>query len=534
MAWFTESDLRRLAGERSFDRGLGYQDAVGSIAELPDGVVASVAGTDSYRVRLRDLGGRLGGDCSCPYGREGAFCKHCVAVGLRILAVAPRDAKLAPGSDVRAFLETLDQSELVDLIWQQAQDDPALYQRLRLLAATTSDQPDFSALRDQIDLLQTDWLDYDEAVAYADRTYGTLDALRRLLPDHATDVQSLLREVMTHVGAAAGCGEGEVEEVADAAWQLYLDACEVDPPDPEELGHWLAYFRLNGSDWPSIELCEVIELLGSEGLAAYRLGLDQPGSRCPVWRLRWLREELVRETEDTDTLIKTFAEDLSNPYSYVRIADVLREAGRVDEAIDWLQRGLRDMGRRDPRLVDLLVDLYQAEGRGPDAVELLEAGFADAPDEGTYRRLRGAAERTGQWSQLRERAHQVLRKRVEAGKSFAAATLARILLAEDDIDASWQVVQHYDCDPSTRMAVAERRAETHPADAIAIYRPQVDTAIAETNRQGYLRAAQLLTALRGLHSRIGEREAFAADVRQLKETHRRKRNFLSTLAEHGL
>lgn len=94
MAWFTENDLRRLAGERSFDRGLKYQDAVGSIAQLPDGVVATVAGTDSYRVRLRDFDGRLGEDCSCPYGREGAFCKHCVAIGLRILAAAPRTPSL--------------------------------------------------------------------------------------------------------------------------------------------------------------------------------------------------------------------------------------------------------------------------------------------------------------------------------------------------------------------------------------------------------------------------------------------------------
>ncbi|MEV6231049.1 hypothetical protein AB0L88_24610 [Saccharopolyspora shandongensis] len=519
---------------------MGYQDAVGSIAELPGGVVASVAGTDSYRVRLRDLGGRLGGDCSCPYGREGAFCKHCVAVGLRVLATAPREATPASGSDVRAFLETLDRLELVDLIWQQAQDDPVLYQRLRLQAATASAQPDVSVLQDQVDLLQVDWLDFDDEDDYASRANSVLDALRRLLPDHVLSAQRMLREVVTHVGAAASACEdsaGMVDDAADAAWGLYLEVCQAAPPDPAELGRWLAHFRLN-SERPEVSLGEVVDLLGEAGLAAYKVGLDQARDRQrDPWRERFLREELVREAGDTDELVETLAEDLSHPHAYVRIAAVLREADRVDEAIDWLQRGLQSVDLRDGRgggLVERLVEIYQAVGRDADAVELLETRFTDSPDERTYRQWRTAAKRVGQWPQLRERAHRILRERIESGSSFAAGTLARILLEEGDIDAAWQVVQLHHCDEPTRLAVADRRAETHPADVIDIYRPLVDTAIAVGNRDGYARAARLLTTLQGLHSRTGAGAAFRADVAGLKETHRRKRALLAILAEHGL
>ncbi len=540
MAWFTESDLRRLAGERSFDRGLGYRDAVGSIAQLPDGVVASVAGTDSYRVRLRDFDGRLGGDCSCPYGREGAFCKHCVVVGLRILSAAPREAKPAPRSDVRTFLETMDRLELVELIWQQAQDDPVLYQRLRLQAATASAQPDVSVLQDQVSLLQVDWLDFDDEDDYVSRANSVLDALHRLLPDHVASAQQMLRAVVTHVGAAASVCEGAadmVNDAVDAAWGLYLETCQVAPPDPAELGQWLAYLRLN-TEVSQVSLGEIVDLLGETGLAAYKASLDEARDRQPdLWRVRRLREELVREVGDTDELVEVLAEELSYPHAYVRIAVVLHEADRVDEAIDWLQRGLRSVDSRDGRaseLVERLVELYQAVGRDADAVELLETRFTASPNEGTYRQWRKAAERIGKWPPLREQAHRILRERTERGEAFAAGTLARILVEEDEIDAAWEIVQRYRCDEPTRLAVADRRATTHPADVIAIYRPLVDTAIAVGNRNGYTRAAQLLTTLRGLHSRSGADAAFQADVRGLKGAHRRKRALMAILADHGL
>ncbi|MEV0089881.1 hypothetical protein [Saccharopolyspora sp. NPDC050642] len=429
---------------------------------------------------------------------------------------------------------------LVDLIWQQAQDDPVLYQRLRLQAATASAQPDGSLLQDQVDLLQVDWLDFDDENDYASRATSVLDALRRLLPDYVASAQQMLREVVTHVGAGPVCARAPqawwttpLMQLGGSTWKLVGPP----PPDPTELGRWLAYFRLN-TELPEVSLGEVVDLLGEAGLTAYKAGLDQARDRqCDAWRVRWLREELVQEIGDTDELVETLTEDLSYPHAYVRIAVVLREADRVDEAIDWLQRGLRSVDPWDGRqsmLVERLVELYQAIGRDADAVELLEARFTDSPDEGTHRQWRMAAEQIGQWPQLRERAHQILRERIEDGSSFAAGTLARILLEEGDIDAAWQIVQRYRCDEPTRLAVADRRAETHPADVIAIYQPLVDAAIAVANREGLRTCRPAVDHSAGPASRIGADEAFQADVRELKDVHRRKRAFLATLAEHGL
>jgi uncharacterized Zn finger protein len=86
--------LRRLAGPTWFERGERYaaDDAVSALVEDGGVVVARVRGTSNYRVRLWVDGSALGFACSCPLGREGACCKHCVAVGLLWLAAGEQAA----------------------------------------------------------------------------------------------------------------------------------------------------------------------------------------------------------------------------------------------------------------------------------------------------------------------------------------------------------------------------------------------------------------------------------------------------------
>ena len=83
---FTRADVRVLAGERTFERGLGYLGSVTELATSGARVTASVSGTEDYRVVLTmiDADG-VRGECDCPQGKEGFFCKHCVAVALTVL-----------------------------------------------------------------------------------------------------------------------------------------------------------------------------------------------------------------------------------------------------------------------------------------------------------------------------------------------------------------------------------------------------------------------------------------------------------------
>ncbi len=535
VAWFTDADLRDLAGPRSYERGLAYADVVTGVGDLPDGVVATVHGHGRYRVRL--TGGEdqaLEGECSCPYGQDGNFCKHCVAVGLHLLRDDAPPKTPGKQTGLEAFLATMDHAELVEVVLRHASEDPGLFQKLRLLAATAGG-PDLAELRRQVAALRVEWVEYGDGHAYATGAREVLAALGRLAPDHAGTMQSLLRRALTHIGAAATATDdesGTIIEVADEAWEAYLRSCEAEPPDPVELAEWYADFRLDGPEWPSTSLDDVIELLGDEGLAAYRERLDRATqTHGGKWRLGWLREELVAATGDVDAMVACLAEDLSGPHRYVRIAELLSGEGRLAEAIEWLERGSAGDGEMT-HLVDLLAKLYAEDGRAGEVVALRERHFTAARSQRTYHALRGVAQDTPQWSEIRERALALLRRSAASKGWFAADTLAAVLLDEGEVDEAWQVTHSHTCTEQVRLSVTARRAETHPADAVAVYRPLVEAAVAQTDNRGYKRAAQLLVTMRPLFARTGGN--FAGYVGALKEANRRKRNFLAELARNGL
>ncbi len=73
----------------------------------------------------------LSGSCDCPWGEEGNFCKHCVAVALVYEYDRDNDRTLPRRFALRSCLELLDHGELVDLLMEAADIDRDLRRRLR-------------------------------------------------------------------------------------------------------------------------------------------------------------------------------------------------------------------------------------------------------------------------------------------------------------------------------------------------------------------------------------------------------------------
>lgn len=97
---FTEADLRNAASLPSYERGIGYLSQVEDLEADGTRITATVYGNDAYQVELTFGERGVEGDCTCPFGEEGNFCKHCVAVGLVALKAAT--ACTAPGRRLRA------------------------------------------------------------------------------------------------------------------------------------------------------------------------------------------------------------------------------------------------------------------------------------------------------------------------------------------------------------------------------------------------------------------------------------------------
>jgi hypothetical protein len=182
----TEADLRAAAGERSFERGTRYLGAVSSLEAVGNQVIATVRGSEDYLVVLTldeeagpSGGTRLRAECGCPYGQQGFFCKHCVAVGLTVLARSRRPAAArGPGtsgsdpsrSDLSSWLSSLSRDELLAIVCDQVVEDADWKRRLELKAASAAG--DLPAISDRaVRLLQAD---DDGPFRYAAR-YGYLE-----------------------------------------------------------------------------------------------------------------------------------------------------------------------------------------------------------------------------------------------------------------------------------------------------------------------------------------------------------------------
>jgi uncharacterized Zn finger protein len=552
VAWFTKDDLLRSAGARSYERGIEYVDAVGSLNDLPDGVAATVHGGEPYDVRLFDRDGALDGACSCPYGQSGAFCKHCVAVGLALLVGASLDRpdeptkpkrkrQSRPKADLRAFLASLDTVELIDLLLELAAEDPALHRRLSLRAATAGDV-DATELRRIVNGLRSrGFLDYSRSFGYARKANEVLDALARVAARHPGAVGPLYRLVIQHVTRASEQADDSAGAIGDAAARAvdgYAAACRLAPPNAGELATWIIDFQLDGPGWPETPIGDFADALGADGLATYwqRLAeLHQSSSPNAdrfdhrTFTINHLRETYLKTVaQDVDALVALYAEDLPEPYRYVQIAETLRDARRGGEAVQWLRRGQAEATRRDTRIDALLADLLTEAGDFAEARDLRWDLFTARPDVAHHRALLDAAERAGTLAETSDRAMAHLRGSAARGGHYADP-LVGILLSIGDVDGMWAAANEFRCSFACLVTAAERRGETHPADAISVYVRLVDEAIDRKNKSGYTQAVKTIEVLRRLHQRAGTGD-FDSYLAAIRESHRRKTAFMAELA----
>lgn len=519
MAWFTEGDLRAAAGEGSFKRGREYVDAVGELRPTALGVRASVRGKDVYEVWLGRENDRLVGECECPFGLEGNFCKHCVAVGLVLLADGPAGAD----ADLGAYLRSLDQQELVELLLEQANRDPALCRQLMLRAGTTG-APQVVVLRQQLDtaLRVRGFVDGD----YGARARQVLDTVQDLVESgHAAEARPLARHAVELLAAAMGSVDdpvGTVAGVCRRAVRLYARACTEARPNPTKLATWLFQLRLGWTTWPTIDIGDFTEPLGEAGAAAYRTlvndawqSLDDDEDHTV---LRAMREQLAKTSGDVDAMVDVLSDDLPAVRAYRGIVEVLRHAGRLDEAIRWAERGVAST--KDVSLTELLIQSYVDGQRGEDAVELRKATLREAPTRHCYALLRDTATKVRVWSGLRSWALDVL--------AAEPAELVGALLDDDEVAEAWQAAVKYD-----RMGaeVVRRWGEIHPEEVLPAYRSLVAEALSRNGRDAYREAGILLREFAATAERCGA--SVTEFVTSLKAKHARRPALLDELRKAG-
>lgn len=557
---FREADLLRVAGEKSYSRGLEYLGAVRNLEIGAEQVTATVHGTDAYEVVLILSGDDVTGECSCPYGQDGFFCKHLVAAGMTVLRQAADLPQQRAAAEARAqmldsWLDGLSRADLLALVRERVREDRDLRRRLELRAAAAGSDPgglqaQVQELLDVYAVSHHGYLEYADAKAYSSQIDQVVDVVNELSDTgQATAAVSIARyaldvvtDALRHADDSDGYIGGSVMELAAA----HALACAAASADPVELASWLAGFVLGDGDWlggPGVG--SYGEALGDQGMAEYRRLITEAWQRNPTGHERFLLQDVLQATGDVDALIDLYAADLGpRGRTHLMIAQELDQAGRADEALHWAERGLRESADGvSTELADYLVARYESAGALAKALATRQAAFDSDRTLACYAALRDAAGKAGEWAAVRERALRQLEQDAasyrDQGQSgfvygFTAGPVWISALIDDgDIAAAWDAAPGI---ASVRqwLTLADLIGEDRPGDALPVYLRAVEPLRSQTGDSVYEQVAGLLVKIRDCHQRLGTGTQYTAYLTWLRADQKRKRNLIKLLDQRGL
>jgi uncharacterized Zn finger protein len=103
--------------------------------------------------------------------------------------------------------------------------------------------------------------------------------------------------------------------------------------------------------------------------------------------------------------------------------------------------------------------------------------------------------------------------------------LVEIFLDEGDSDRAWLEAETGGCSRGLWLLLAKRREDTHPEDAIRVYRDHAAALLlCDTGSRVYAEAVDTLDKIRKILTRAGNEAAFAPLVAEIRAGQRRKRN----------
>ncbi|MFG6458465.1 SWIM zinc finger family protein [Roseateles sp. BYS96W] len=441
---------RQILGSGAIQRPELQYTAEGQVAML-----ATIVGTEPYEVGVMLSGRRrvaLESSCTCPHAEDGFFCKHQVALALRLraelsgeavevgaaaarqhAATVKRAATVAAKTTaLREFLLAQPSAALVERLMQLADEEAHIRRTLLAWQATSQASGDAKALGKLITQLlpAKDFLDWRDSNAYARSAAQVLPVLQGALqaqpPAQALHLaeQAYLR-LQKQLADADDSG-GQLGDVCAEVGRLWLQALALAGPQPAAFGDRYAAMR----DQALVDLIPHAEAVAAMGeLAARRYGSrlreryesaaarPQPersswsASDGGLWQARHRYLEHLRAMGDMEEVLRALRTCLQTGEDHLALVEELDRLQRVREAVDVAQRAYR-LFPQDWRVEAKLLELYERDGWDAEALAVREARFARQPSAENALAVLAAARTARQPAEpLRERMWQVLMER---------------------------------------------------------------------------------------------------------------------------
>jgi hypothetical protein len=481
-----------------------------------------------------------------------------------------------------AHLGAQPKERLVELVVELAEADVELRNRVLLEAASAGTGPvDAASYRRSFsDALRSGSAARRDGPrtsgAWARGVHQVTESIRALLEaGHAEEVIGITEYALGRADATMSRiddSSGWFSQVLMDLEVLHHAACEAVRPDPVALARRLFAMEVD-TEWDILidSAKRYADLLGDEGLAEMRRLADERWAQLPPadpdrgrsserrFHLTRMMETLAEVAGDVDARVEVMARDLSYPYHYVQIAEVLTEADRADDALAWAERGLAAFEgtdhhmRGDPRLDDVVLAGWRDRGRMAEAVELVWKRFAEMPTLASYQRLKRWTIEAGEWDDHRPRAIAVLDAQA-TGRAEAVADrptpinryparlpvpathdeLIAVLAWDGQLDAAWAMALEHGASLPLWLQLAAAMEPEHPLDAARAYARDVEAQIDRKQTRSYENAVERVAHIRALYERAAEGEGFDTYLADLRHRHRPKTKLLRLLDEAGL
>jgi hypothetical protein len=361
--------VRRLASAPRYARGLDFL-AYGHVEHLRDsgttirGVVRALS---RHAVELSADDGLLDYSCDCEAGRSGEFCIHCSAVALAWIEWSKGRktrrgaAKPLTPAEAVAVLRDLDKDDIVRMVQAWVEDDAGIRDRLvvdasRCAGPQTGAAALAAAFKKAVSL--RGYKNRRETAVWARGVNDIVNQIERTFEDGSPaaiiEVCESALELLALNGNKIDNTEDPVGILRDRLEDLHYRACLEAPPEPAALARRLLNLEVEGDfNIFNHAVQKYRALLGPAGVEAYKAAMNARWElentpervksfdglyRRRLHKLRTLMEDAALE-EGPDALVALISRNLSEAHNYVRIAKVLRDAGRPDEAAVWLERG---------------------------------------------------------------------------------------------------------------------------------------------------------------------------------------------------
>lgn len=555
----TASNLRSTAGSRSYSRGEDYfqNGAVRHLYCDGEQLTADVHGTKVYQVRITNVGGLLDGECTCPVGHDGGFCKHLVALGMAYLdgqKNTPTEKNKSTFS-WKTFLKKCNQDTLIRIILEMSPNNTRVVERYRMANLPSSDNAKLRELKSKVDELfslaevmeeyyNDYWDEYEEDDSLADFNEESellLKVLKRLA---AQEEFELLWGITTYaIGKFLDSSNAEMDSVQDFVKGLsehFLEAVhELSKPVDEVLDLFLGW-EDKGQNFSYGAISDILKGLPAEIRDKWAAGALEKWSKYPRYQLGdrtyndkrgYVERHLLAwagEHKNDRLKLEIMEKKMRYASDVIELAKEYRRQGMQEKIIPLLKKAYKEFNRYT-EITDLLTEELQKAGNDDQALKLAWEEFTKDPMRDTaLNRLQAVSSKMKCWQEYYRKALDFLEEQDKKGSKRNSPSFyyhpnrvrerrVEVLFNHGDQQAAWELAQDSDLSEECWLKLADWRAKEAPREAAAVIKTLLGSALFPTGEDAYRHVIQLLQVYRKylqMANREAEFSAYCANIRQ--------------------